>query len=128
MSTIYYTLESSYAVLAVYCNDCRRCCSFAYSWPHHDIAFWTINKEKILCPACAKNDPTKVYRKVMRERDIPLHRSKFRTESSSDQRMFGSDEENKKSFSYRFCSEREEEDELSGRVPMKKIDCDCGKC
>ena len=62
MEMIYYELQSSTAVLAVYCNFCGKRCSFCYSWPHYDIAFWTHKKESIMCTKCARNNKEKIYR------------------------------------------------------------------
>jgi hypothetical protein len=128
MSTIYYNLRSSSAVLGVYCNQCNKCCSFFWSWPHDEVVFWTKNKEEILCPECAEKNSEKVYRKVLDRNDIPIHRSKFRTESFYDRQMFGNNTKNKKSYRYIFCTKEEEEDELSGRTPVPVISCKCGKC
>jgi len=127
MEMIYYELQSSTAVLAVYCNFCGKRCSFCYSWPHYDIAFWTHKKESIMCPKCARNNKEKIYRKVHSERDIPLHRSRFRSTCSENIQMFSNHTENIKSYPYKFCSEEEEEKELNS---TKKIDpkCDCREC
>ena len=122
MSTIYYCFSSSSAVLGVYCNDCDECCSFAYSWQHTNVAFWTTNKEKILCPECAfgRND---IYRKVYNQNDIPLHRSYFKSNSRSDRNLFNNDTLNKKTYHYRFISSEKEKLELD--APLRIIKCDC---
>lgn len=49
MSTIHYNLQSTSAVLGVYCNLCNKFCNFCHPWSHYDVAFWTLNKDQILC-------------------------------------------------------------------------------
>jgi hypothetical protein len=115
MSNIYYSLESSDPVLAVYCNKCNKCCSFCNSYRHDSVAFWTKEKKAILCPACAKLNPDQVYRKVSNKNDIPLNRSYFKTTSNIDREMFSDNNKNKKDHSYYFCTEKQEQNELSGK-------------
>ena len=123
MSTIYYTLQSSSVILGVYCNSCDKCCSFAYTSTHTDVAFWTKNKDKILCPDCAEDNLDIIYRKVLGENDIPINRSIFCTTSSTDQHMF-SDRKNKESYKCFFCSKEEEIEELSSGKP-RTVKCYC---
>ncbi len=128
MSTIHYTFISSAAILGVFCNDCGKNCHWGYSWPCSERAFWTKNKDRILCPACAKLHPMEVYRRVFEYHDIPSYRSVFRTNCRDDQYMFHDDAANKSTKACHFCSREDEEDELSGRVPIKEPKCDCSKC
>lgn len=122
--TIYYTLQSSCAVLGVYCNKCDQKCSFGYSHRHNIIALWTLNKESILCPDCAKDWPDLIYRQVFYDRDIPIDRSTFKSESMTDRYMFSNDSENKKSYGYRFCTIEDEIAELQSKIP-RQDECDC---
>ena len=111
MSQIYYTLRSATAVLIVYCNECKCECSFAYTGYHDKVAFWTKSKNKILCPDCALDNPTEIYRPVLSKHDLPHNRSESRYWITS----------------YRddiFCSEQEEIEELTSGIP-KKVLCKC---
>ena len=127
MSTIKYTLTNSIAVLGVYCNLCNECCSFLFRPPHTNIAFWTKNKDKILCPNCAEDNPDIIYRKVLYRKDIPINRSTFRAESKSDKRMYSDDLKNKEFYACSFfCSKEEEIEELTSGIP-RTVKCDCGK-
>jgi hypothetical protein len=126
--TVYYTLQSSTSILGVYCNNCMKCCSFAYSWPHENVAFWTHSKNQILCPMCAEKYPEKIYRKVIDRHDIPIDRSYFKTDSNFDRQLFHNDSDNKKTHSSRFCTKEEEELELTGTFPVKESICKCPKC
>lgn len=129
MSYICYTLQSSTAVLGVFCNKCDQCCSFAYSSSHSDVAFWTKNKESILCSDCAKDEPNKIYRKVLSTKDIPLDRSYFKSKSRDDNYMFSDNSKNKKNYHYRFCTKEDEEKEFKSGIPKKeKCDCQSKKC
>ena len=125
---IFYTLQSSSAVLGVYCNFCARMCNFAYTATHENIAFWTHNKNNVICPQCVEKHPSLVYRKLQFRRDIPLDRSHFHADSKRDYKLFGNHEKNKEDFSHMFCASKQEDDELSGRVPFKQKPCNCDSC
>lgn len=122
MSHIYYTLQSSTAVLGVYCNNCNTVCSFAYSSYHPKVAFFTKNKDKILCPDCALDFPDQVYRPVLSTGDIPIYRSSFKSNSYDDYQMFCNYSKN--SHQYYFCTEIEEQTELKSGI-YKKEQCSC---
>lgn len=78
---IYYTLESSSAVLAVYCSFCNQSRTFGYSSEDEIIASWTDErKSAIACPTCVIEKNIPVWRKVHRKWDIP-RQAQFRTES-----------------------------------------------
>lgn len=86
MSTqyIYYTQISSACVLGVYCNECNKLCDWGYSWPHFIIAYWTHDKDQILCPGCAKNpdNVSNVMRPVLKMKDLPRDRCVYRPNGS----------------------------------------------
>jgi hypothetical protein len=88
-----------------------------------DIAFWTKNKEQILCPECAKVYPDIIYRKVMPKKDIPDYRSTFKLELYYNSSFFDN-HKNKEPFKYCFCSEEEEIKELSSGIPRTEK-CKC---
>lgn len=105
MSTIYYTLQSSTAVLGVYCNSCDKLRSFAYTDDDSIVAYWTQNKEEILCPTCANNHKDKIFRKVKHSKDLPIKRSKYKFLDSWNHQMFKDDSKNKKTYPGYFCDE-----------------------
>ena len=125
---ICYTMISSTAVLGIYCNFCDKMCDFGYSWPHQNIAFWTHYKNNVICPQCAKKYPWLVYRKLQSEKDIPLDRSYFKSNSRWDISLFSNNQKNKKTYSYKFCTPEQEQDEFSGRVPFVQKSCGCSSC
>ena len=104
MSTIRYTLQSSSAILGVYCNTCDAFCNFAYSLHCKNIAYWEQDKKKILCPSCAEQNPDRVWRKVYSKYDLPIDRSSFY--STWDRYLF-SDANNKKTHWYFFECEKD---------------------
>lgn len=131
--TIYYTLQSTIAVMAVYCNKCHKCCRYLDTNIDDNIAFWTKNKREIFCPDCSKDYPKQIYRKVYRQNDIPVDRSSpdftFSNNSKSDlytnyQKMYHNDANNKIAFWEYFCTREQEQDELNSGIP-KKILCNC---
>ena len=111
MSTIYYILHSYTDILAVVCNDCKCQCSFAYTGYHAEVAFWTKSKNKILCPDCALDNPTEIYRPVLSKYDLPRNRS----ERLYCGMVYLDDI---------FCSEQEEIEELLSGIPKKEL-CKC---
>lgn len=123
-SCIYYTLISSTNVPAVFCNECNKICSFSYKWEHDNVAYWTHNKEKILCPTCAKNFPKIIYRKVFSRKDIPEHRSFYRS-NYDDDGIIRYDSQNKKIYKYYFCTKEEEDKEIRNKI-VPIIKCKCG--
>lgn len=129
INNIYYTLQSSAAVLGVYCNMCNALCNYCYSWPHQNIAFWTHKKASIMCPECASKNKDKIYRKVHRFNDIPINRSYVRINGSLfDMHLFINNEKNKENHNYNFCTEEEELEELNSGIIKKDPICRCGKC
>lgn len=127
---IYYSLQSSTAILGVFCNACNAECSFCYSWPHENIAYWTIGKKQILCPRCAKDTDYKdsIYRKVFDKNDIPLGRSSVMFKDSPRiARAFSSDHQNKQTHRYRFCTEEDEQKEFQMDSPPTVL-CNCPEC
>lgn len=125
MSTIHYTLSDNLAILGVYCDSCNKCCSFRYASTHTNVAFWTKNKDKILCPDCAEDNLDIIYRKVLGKNDIPINRSTFGAKSQTDLRMYYYDCKNKESCKRYFCSKEEEIEELLSGIPKTVKKCNC---
>ena len=127
-TTVHFSLESGSGVLAVWCSECHESKSFAYSWEHEAIAYWTKGKERILCPACAEKQPELIYRRVFSRGDLPAHRSQWKWNNASDAFMWGKNPTNLiKERSYLFCSKEDEEAELVGKIEKYQT-CKCGKC
>ena len=123
MSAIYYTLKREHhtkLVLEVFCSTCDKICSFLNYKPHDNVAFWTHNKEKILCPSCAMACDDLIYRRVFGRKDIPVHRSMLKLMDDS----LNNDTDNKMIHRHLFCTAKEENLELEEEHRSAK--CECG--
>lgn len=126
MSFIHYRLRRLHhtkLVLEVFCSTCDNICSFLNYKQHDSVAFWTRNKEKILCPNCTMACENIIYRRVFGRKDIPIHRSILRP--SDDDVSLKDDSDNKMIHPKLFCSKKKEDSELKQEYP-RPTKCDCG--
>ena len=127
LQPIYYNLRGfkESPSLSVFCNICKKFCTFQYTCAHEIIAYWTKNKAKILCGDCAFDFSNIIYRKVLSKNDLPINRSRFISNNNKNNEVFGNDKRNKLTYSYYFCSIKDENIEfISGNIPI--IKCKCG--
>ena len=128
---IYYALYSTTSCLTVFCNVCDHACSFAYYREHNTVAYWTIGKEQIVCPQCAKRAEYKdiIYRKVFIRGDLPFDRSSYKlVDSPYLLPLFTNHLKNKKNKAYLFCTEKDEQNEFQMDRPPTEQPCKCPKC